>query len=46
VIVVPKRSGLARVSDDLAIARRLRRGRFDVAIDLHGGPRAAWFTWM
>lgn len=45
MIVVPKRSGLARVSDDLAIARRLRRGRFDVAIDLHGGPRAAWFTW-
>ena len=45
MIVVPKRSGLARVRDDLAIARRLRRGRFDVAIDLHGGPRAAWFTW-
>ena len=45
VIVAPKRSGLARASDDLAIARRLRRSRFDVAIDLHGGPRAAWFTW-
>ena len=27
------------------MARRLRRSRFDVAIDLHGGPRAAWFTW-
>ncbi len=27
------------------MARRLRRGRFDVAIDLHGGPRAAWFAW-
>lgn len=45
VIVVPKRSGLARMSDDLAVARRLRRSRFDVAIDLHGGPRAAWFAW-
>ena len=45
VIVVPKRAGLARVLDDLAMARRLRRGRFDVAIDLHGGPRAAWFAW-
>jgi ADP-heptose:LPS heptosyltransferase len=45
VIVVPKRSGPARVIDDLAIARRLRRSRFDVAIDLHGGPRAAWFAW-
>jgi ADP-heptose:LPS heptosyltransferase len=45
VIVVPKRSGLSRVRDDLAMAVRLRRGHFDVAIDLHGGPRAAWFTW-
>ena len=31
--------------DDLALARRLRRERFDIAIDLHGGPRAAWLTW-
>ena len=45
MIVVPKRSGLARISDDLATARRLRRSGFDIAIDLHGGPRAAWFAW-
>ncbi len=45
LVVVPKRRGLARVGDDVSIARRLRRERFDVAIDLHGGPRAAWFTW-
>jgi lipopolysaccharide heptosyltransferase II len=45
LMVVPKRRGLARVRDDIAIARRLRRERFDVAIDLHGGPRSAWFTW-
>ncbi len=45
VVVVPKRRGLARLRDDLSIARRLRRERFDVAVDLHGGPRAAWFTW-
>src|SRR5918996_1814535 len=44
-IVAPKRRGLARLRDDLALARRLRRGRFDVAIDLHGGPRSAWLTW-
>ena len=25
--------------------RRLRRERFDLAIDLHGGPRSAWLTW-
>jgi len=45
IVVVPKRRGLARLRDDLSIARQLRRERFDVAIDLHGGPRAAWLTW-
>ena len=45
LIVAPKRRGAARLRDDLAIARRLRRARYDVAIDLHGGPRSAWFTW-
>src|SRR5258705_9846956 len=45
VVLVPKRRGLARLRDDMSMARRLRRERFDVAIDLHGGPRAAWFTW-
>ena len=45
VLVVPLRPGLARVRDDIAFARRLRRERFDIAIDLHGGPRGAWFTW-
>jgi lipopolysaccharide heptosyltransferase II len=44
VVVAPKRRGLARLRDDLAVARQLRHERFDVAIDLHGGPRAAWFT--
>jgi ADP-heptose:LPS heptosyltransferase len=33
------------VRDDLVLARRLRAQRFDIALDLHGGPRAAWFTW-
>ena len=44
VIVAPRRRGAGRLVDDLALARRLRRERFDVAIDLHGGPRAAWLT--
>jgi lipopolysaccharide heptosyltransferase II len=44
IVVAPKTRGFARVADDLALARRLRRGRFDIAIDLHGGPRAAWLT--
>jgi lipopolysaccharide heptosyltransferase II len=45
IVVVPRARGFTRVRDDLALARRLRRERFDVAIDLHGGPRAAWLAW-
>jgi lipopolysaccharide heptosyltransferase II len=45
VLVIPLRRGLARVRDDLAFARRLRREHFDIAIDLHGGPRSGWLTW-
>jgi lipopolysaccharide heptosyltransferase II len=45
LIVSPRRRGVARVIDDLSLGRRLRRERFDVAIDLHGGPRSAWLTW-
>jgi ADP-heptose:LPS heptosyltransferase len=45
LVVVPRSRGLARVREDLAMARRLARAGFDIAIDLHGGPRSAWFTW-
>src|SRR4051794_33989934 len=45
VIVAPRQRGARRLLDDLSLARRLRRERFDVAIDLHGGPRSAWLTW-
>jgi lipopolysaccharide heptosyltransferase II len=45
LLVAPKGRGMARLRDDLTIARRLRRAGFDIAIDLHGGPRSAWFTW-
>jgi predicted lipopolysaccharide heptosyltransferase III len=45
VLVAPRRAGFRRLGDDLSVARTLRRARFDVAIDLHGGPRSAWFTW-
>ena len=45
IMVIPRRRGLARLRDDVAVARRLRRRHFDVAIDLHGGPRAAWLAW-
>jgi predicted lipopolysaccharide heptosyltransferase III len=45
VIVAPRSRGLARIADDLRLAQGLRRRRFDLALDLHGGPRAAWLTW-
>ena len=45
LLVVQKPRGASRLRFDLSMGRTLRRGRFDIAIDLHGGPRAAWFTW-
>jgi len=45
VIVAPRTRGWRRIADDLALARRLRRERFDLVLDLHGGPRSAWLAW-
>lgn len=45
ILIVPHTRGLVRLRDDLQLARRLRAARFDVAIDLHGGPRSSWLTW-
>jgi len=45
VVIAPHRRGLGRLADDWALARRLRAERFDLALDLHGGPRSAWLTW-
>jgi predicted lipopolysaccharide heptosyltransferase III len=44
VIVAERLRGVRRFAYDLALARRLRRERFDVVIDFHGGPRSAWLT--
>jgi ADP-heptose:LPS heptosyltransferase len=44
VIVAPLGRGLHRWRDDLGLARRLRRERFDVAVDFHGGPRSSWLA--
>lgn len=44
LIVIDRRRGWARVADDLRLAARLRRGRYDVVVDLHGGPRSSWLT--
>lgn len=45
VIIAPRTRGARRIADDLRLARRLRRERFDLVLDLHGGPRSAWLTW-
>ena len=42
VIVAPR----AHLAADLALGRRLRAGRYDLAIDFHGGPRASLLTWL
>jgi lipopolysaccharide heptosyltransferase II len=42
-VIVAAKSGLAA---DLALGRRLKRERFDLAIDFHGGPRASLLTWL
>lgn len=45
VMVVERPRGLARWRYDLALARRLRRERFDLVIDFHGGSRSGVLTW-
>ncbi len=45
VRVIGHTRGWRRLRDDWGLARELRRSAFDVAIDLHGGPRSAWLTW-
>jgi ADP-heptose:LPS heptosyltransferase len=42
VIVAPR----THLLSDLALGRRLRAARYDLAIDFHGGPRASLLTWL
>ena len=44
VIVAPLLSGFARWRADVALGLRLRRERFDLVIDFHGGPRSSWLA--
>jgi ADP-heptose:LPS heptosyltransferase len=46
VIVAPRVRGWRGLLGDLALGRRLRAQRFDVAIDFHGGPRASLLAWL
>lgn len=44
LIVIRHERGWQRIVDDLALAVRLRRARYDIVIDLHGGPRSSWLA--
>jgi predicted lipopolysaccharide heptosyltransferase III len=44
VVVADRPRGLRRLFYDVRLAWRLRRERFDLVIDFHGGPRSAWLT--
>lgn len=44
IIVVERTHGLRRVLDDAKLAWQLRRERYDVVIDMHGGPRSSWLA--
>ena len=44
IIVVERTRGLRRVLDDAKLAWQLRRERYDVVIDMHGGPRSSWLA--
>jgi lipopolysaccharide heptosyltransferase II len=46
IIVAPKGQSLDGLRKDVELGLRLRRARFDVALDFHGGPRASLLTWL
>ena len=46
VIVASSPHARGRLRDDIALIRRLRRERYDLAIDFHGGPRSSMLTWL
>ena len=46
VIVAQRLRGAAGLRADVTLINRLREGRYDLAIDFHGGPRASVLTWL
>jgi lipopolysaccharide heptosyltransferase II len=46
VIVARSPHAPGRLRADIALIRRLRREKFDLAIDFHGGPRSSMLTWL
>ena len=46
VVVAPRTGGLAGAVADLRLGACLRRDRYDLVVDFHGGPRASLLTWL
>jgi lipopolysaccharide heptosyltransferase II len=46
VLIARSRRARGRLWSDLALIARLRRDRYDIAIDFHGGPRSSLLTWL
>jgi lipopolysaccharide heptosyltransferase II len=46
LILAPRARGAAGFARDVALGLSLRRKRFELAIDFHGGPRASLLTWL
>jgi ADP-heptose:LPS heptosyltransferase len=46
VIVARSPRATGRLWADIALISRLRRERYDLAIDFHGGPRSSLLTWL
>ncbi len=46
VIVARSPHAPGRLRADIALIGRLRRERYDLAIDFHGGPRSSMLTWL
>jgi lipopolysaccharide heptosyltransferase II len=45
VVVASRPDAPGRLAADVKLARTLRAQRYDVVLDLHGGPRSALLTW-
>ena len=46
VIVAKSPHAPGRLRADIALVKRLRREKYDLAIDFHGGPRSSLITWL
>lgn len=44
IILSPRKPSGPKWKADIAMINKLRAAKYDLAVDLHGGPRSSWFT--